>query len=41
MKLTLDNNNVAATIGLKKMYTHEFPIQALDIVVAAAKAVQN
>lgn len=41
MKLTLDNNNVAATIGLKKMYSHEFPIQALDIVVAAAKSVQN
>jgi len=38
LKLTLDNNSVAATIGIQKMYTHEFAIQALDIAVEAAKA---
>ncbi|MFZ5553951.1 MAG: hypothetical protein ACOZCO_12615 [Bacteroidota bacterium] len=38
-KLTLDNNSVAAGIGIQKMYTHDFAIQALDIAVAAASAV--
>jgi len=40
-KLTLDNNSVAAGIGLQKMYTHDFAIQALDIAVAAAAAVSE
>ncbi len=40
-KLTLDNNNASTTIGLNKMYTQPFAIQALDIAVAAARAVQN
>ncbi|HYG52828.1 MAG TPA: hypothetical protein VD905_18125 [Flavobacteriales bacterium] len=38
LKLTLDNNSVNATIGIQKMYTHEFAIQALDIAVEAARA---
>lgn len=40
-KLALDNNSVAAGIGLQKMYTHDFAIQALDIAVAAAAAVSK
>lgn len=41
LKLLLDNNSAPSTIGITKMYTHAFAIQALDIAVAAAKAVQN
>lgn len=41
LKLTLDNNSAPSTIGLNKMYSHSFVIQALDIAVAAAKAVQG
>lgn len=40
LKLVLDNNSAPSTIGLKKMYSQEFVIQALDIAVTAAKAVQ-
>ena len=40
-KLALDNNSAPSTIGLEKMYTHEFAIQALDIAVAAAAAVSK
>ena len=41
LKLVLDNNSAPSTIGITKMYTHAFAIQALDIAIAAAKAVQN
>lgn len=41
LKLVLDNNSASSTIGIQKMYTHVFAIQAMDIAVAAAKAVQN
>lgn len=41
LSLVLDNNNAPSTIGLKKLYTHAFAIQAMDIAVAAAKAVQS
>lgn len=40
-KLLLDNNSAPSTIGITKMYTHTFAIQALDIAIAAAKAVQS
>lgn len=40
LKLALDNNSAPSTIGLRTMYTHAFAIQAMDIAVAAAKAVQ-
>ncbi|MBI3510175.1 MAG: hypothetical protein HY064_05890 [Bacteroidetes bacterium] len=36
--LALDNNSAPSTIGIQKMYTPEFAIQALDITVAAANA---
>ena len=41
LKLVLNNNSAPSTIGIAKMYTHAFAIQALDIAVAAAKAVQS
>lgn len=41
LTLDLDNNNAPSTIGIKRMYTHAFAIQAMDIAIAAAKAVQN
>lgn len=40
LHLALENNSAPSTIGLRKMYSHAFVIQALDIAVAAAKAVQ-
>lgn len=39
--LKLDNNSAPSTIGIQKMYTHEFAIQALDIAVAAANAARS
>ena len=41
LKLLLDNNSASSTIGITKMYTHAFAIQALDIAITAAKAVQS
>jgi hypothetical protein len=41
VKLTLDNNSATSTIGISKLYTHEFAIQAMDIAVAAAKAIKG
>ena len=38
--LTLDNNSAPSTIGLQKMYTKEFAMQALDIAVAAADSLK-
>lgn len=41
LKLTLDNNSAPSTIGFNKMYSTTFVVQALDIAVATAKAVQK
>lgn len=41
VKLSLDNNSASSTIGIQKMYTPEFAIQALDITVAAANAARS
>jgi hypothetical protein len=41
VKLTLDNTSATSTIGISKLYTHEFAIQAMDIAVAAAKAIKG
>jgi len=38
VKLSLDNNSAPSTIGIQRMYTPQFAIQALDITVAAANA---
>ncbi len=41
VKLTMDNNNATVTVGFDKIYSHEFAIQAMDIAVAAAKAIKG
>lgn len=41
VKLTMDNNNATVTVGFDKIYSHPFAIQAMDIAVAAAKAVKG
>ena len=41
VKLTLENNSAPSTIGIQKLYTHDFAIQAMDIAVAAAKAIRG
>jgi len=41
VKLTMDNNNATVTVGFDKIYSHPFAIQAMDIAVAAAKAIKG
>ncbi len=41
VKNTIDNNNATTTIGFDRLYSHDFAIQAMDIAVAAAKAIKG
>ncbi len=41
LSLDLDNSSAPSTIGIQKMYTHDFAIQAMNIAVAAAKALKS
>lgn len=41
VKVTVDNNNATVTIGFKKLYSHDYAIQGMDLAVAAAKAIKG